>query len=142
MIVMPGTAVNTKKSLTFIVVAVILCLSLSVSAFAAEGKVFEVEDATDEVAELEEAAAKASAAAAAEAAKVNEVVDLDADSAKNESDEIVPENALGDSSRSASEQSGPLLALAVAAVLILFGCLTIAASNRKLKAGRLSKTGR
>lgn len=135
-------AMRKRYNLVFIAVAMIMCFCISISAFAVDDNTIEIEEAVDEVAELEEAAAKASAAAAAEAAKVNDVVYLDA----QESDTVSKENSASvtdeENNGSSGAPRGPILAFAVALVLIFFGCLTIAASNRKLKANRMSKTGK
>lgn len=135
-------AMRKKFNLVFIVAAMIMCFCISISAFAVDDNTIAIEEAVDEVAELEEAAAKASAAAAAEAAKVNDVVDLDA----QESDIVSKENSASvtneENNGSSGASRGPTLAFAVALVLIFFGCLTIAASNKKLKANRMSKTGK
>ena len=135
-------AMRKRHNLVFIAAAMIMCFCISISAFAVDDTTIEVEEAVDEVAELEEAAAKASAAAAAEAAKVNDVVDLDAQASETVSEENSSSVTNEENNGSSGVQRGPILALAVALILIFFGCLTIAASNRKLKANRMSKTGK
>ena len=110
------------------------------SAFADEAFI-EPEQIVDAVAESEAAAAEEAARKAAEAAKVNDVVDMDAassDPSSGETTPIVPESSADPS----ASHFGPILALAVAFILIVFGLLIVIASNRKIKAGKKQKTGR
>ncbi len=110
------------------------------SAFADEAFI-EPEQIVDAVAESEAAAAEEAARKAAEAAKVNDVVDMDAassDPSSGETTPIVPDSSADPS----ASHFGPILALAVAFILIVFGLLIVIASNRKIKAGKKQKTGR
>ena len=117
-----------------------MLLWLPLSAFADAASV-EPEEIVDAVAESEAAAAEEAARKAAEAAKVNDVVDMDAASSDPSSGETTP-NAPDFSADQSSSHFGPMLALAVAFILIVCGLLIVIASNRKIKAGKKQKPGR
>ena len=115
-------------------------LWLPLSAFS-DSVQAEPEEIVDAVAESEAAEAEKAALEAAEAAKVNDVVDMDAISPDSSSEE----NALSVQSSAeepSSSRFGPILAMAVAFILILFGLLIVIASNRKIKAGKKQRPGR
>ena len=117
-----------------------MLLWLPLSAFADAASV-EPEEIVDAVAESEAAAAEQAAREAAEAAKVNDVVDMDSASSDPSSGEVVPNTPDSSADQSASH-FGPMLALAVAFILIVCGLLIVIASNRKIKAGKKQRPGR
>ena len=130
---------KNNNTVCFILVLMML-LWLPLAAFADAASV-EPEEIVDAVAESEAAAAEQAAREAAEAAKVNDVVDMDSASSDPSSGEVVPNTPDSSADQSASH-FGPMLALAVAFILIVCGLLIVIASNRKIKAGKKQKTGR
>ena len=117
-----------------------MLLWLPLAAFADAASV-EPEEIVDAVAETEAAEAEKAAREAAEAAKVNDVVDMDAASSDSSTGETKP-IGLDSSADPSASHFGPMLALAVAFILIAFGLLIVIASNRKIKAGKKQKPGR
>ena len=130
---------KSHNTVCFILVLMML-LWLPLAAFADAASV-EPEEIVDAVAESEAAAAEQAAREAAEAAKVNDVVDMDSASSDPSSGEVVPNTPDSSADQSASH-FGPMLALAVAFILIVCGLLIVIPSNRKIKAGKKQKTGR
>ena len=121
--------------------AILMLCGCCLTAFADGDDTVEVEEIVDAVAEKEAAEAAAAEKAEMEAAKVNDVVDLDAESADIQGEEALPEIISSQEVYNASIVSGPILALIAAFVLIVFGLMIIAASNKKIKAGKRVKSG-
>ena len=128
-----------KICICFILVSIIAC-SLSTAFFATFDDASDVETVIDAVAEKEATAKAEAEAAAAEASKVNDIVDMDAESDNVSTEEVVQAEMSAQEGNAAPAFSGPMLALIVAILLIICGLAIISASNRKIKAGRKIKT--
>ncbi len=124
------------RTLLCLVSAFIMVLCLTASAFAYEAQMNEVEEVIDAVAQKEAELAAAAAKAAAEAEKVNDVIDLDSAPDDEAVELISSEAALIPVENDSFSVPGPILAFIVAGILIICGVLIIAASNRKIRAGR------
>lgn len=127
------------RTLLCLVSAFIMVLCLTASAFAYEAQMNEVEEVIDAVAQKEAELAAAAAKAAAEAEKVNDVIDLDSAPDDGAVELISSEAALIPVENDSFSVSGPILAFIVAGILIICGVLIIAASNRKIRAGRKAR---
>ena len=137
---LPIMEMRKNHNLACFILVLMMVLWLPSSAFADEAYI-EPEEIVDAVAESEAAAAEKAAREAAEAAKVNDVVDMDAVSSDSSTGETKP-IGLDSSADPSASHFGPMLALAVAFILIVFGLLIVIASNRKIKAGKKQKPGR
>ena len=123
------------KTLIGLALTSFILLGLSSSSYA-EGAADDVEEVFDAVAQQEAEIAAAAALAAAEAEKMNDVIDLYTEPENNSSDESTQPDSSQDSDSESFSTAGPLRALIVAGILIIGGVLVIAASNRKIKAGK------
>ena len=123
------------KSLICLALTAFILLGLSLSSYA-EGAPDEVEEVFDAVAQQEAEIAAAAAQAAAEAEKVNDIIDLYAEPEDNSSGESSRPDSSLDSDSESFSTAGPIRAFIVAGILIIGGVLVIAASNRKIKAGK------
>ncbi len=127
------------KVLLSVVSALVLLSSLTIPAFADGDVAVEVEEVIDAVALEEAEIAEAAAQAAAEAERVNDVIDLNTESDSTASDQVSMADKSGSAENDPFSVAGPVRALITAGVLIAGGILVIAASNRKIKAGKKTR---
>ena len=122
-----------------LVLSAVMLIGLSTAAFAAADTADDVEDVVDAVAKEEADAAAAAEKAIAEAQRMNDVIDLDAKPESVTAEETTTVEVSESDSGVGFAISGPIRALIVAVVLITFGFVIIAASNRKIKSGRKAR---
>ena len=140
--VMLRKTVKRTKSILCLILALLMLFSLCMTASAEDNETAEAEEVIDAVAEKEAAIAAAAAEAAAEATKINDVVDMDARPEDVISEEIMPSSTSPTEANNISSLSGPVLALIVGVVLVVSGLGVVAASNKKIKAGKKAKSGK
>lgn len=128
-----------KNAMCFIFALLVLS-GIFLTASADGDGAAEIEEIADVVAEKEAATAAAAAEAEAEAKKVNDVVDMDAKSEDASMEETSTDDIPTQEINEASGLSGPVLAMAVGIVLIVSGLGVVAASNKKIKAGKKAKS--
>ena len=140
--VMLSTNVKKIKNAMCFFIALLVLSGIFLTAFADGDSTAEFEEISDAVAEKEAAAAVAAAEAEAEAKKVNDVVDMDAKPKEaimeETSTDVIPTQEINN----ATVVSGPVLAMAVGIVLIVSGLGVVAASNKKIKAGKKAKSAK
>jgi len=128
---------NCKRLVLFVMVLMLLS-GLNLIAFADDAHVV-VEDIVDAVAEEEAAAAAEAARAAEDAERLNDMIDLDFKGEDSVPEPVSTMESVTLDESGSSIASGPILALITAAVLIVGGMFIIAASNRKIRAGRKAR---